>query len=773
MDGKVVPIPGYEAPVSAFATTEHQSAESRQLQETLQKELEKFSPTIREKDLETIKNSTVKDLRFNTGLLNGKESNVAEEMQRRLSQYTDPVSDGGLKLNYYKFNELTGQDHEMGIGLGDIMPSQYTTVIIVTEDGRYRRGERGIVETSSGPRVGYRDTETGGYLATFSGDIIYVLDPPLTDKTKLAELLAQESKTRKDTENSHTDIFYNYGGGSSRGLSDAPLEPLQGGVEGKENPSLRKQAIQELNKYTRGKQFWDYSALDIKDPKTGETLWKYNPNMSEGENIYEYSRAVLNKHGMGSMISTIWGMVRRESSFNPFLKNSGSAATGLGQPMYDTWKTFVPSALKSNDALIKEVIKGQKHKGIEYPNSNRTAQIDLSTHAFGPKRDYLNYSRCNPYLNIYHTIIYAKETILRYKNNLNPPIDIRRMSAYDQVRMLYLSHHEGHSGGPSWINFLRGMQAKGINVNDRHEVAKFIKSGNKHLNEWTLVDGKMRKVPESQWRKNPNHNEEADTLVSIIAGTRNDSREKGARWDTKHFLNTWYSTAVGAANYATGRKGKPTFTIPKYIKSEAEVEQESLAAEVPRALREPGSVANPAILEQIRTHPSKYQPDAVISLGNVSSRLNRERAEYAAEWALRTGGAFITTGGGVSEHHKQYIKEGKESMYHVKAMARYKDLYHRPTRPPAIEDMSTSTHSNMSNSVDYLISKGYKKILIVSYQDDENHARRAARNLIKQLNKRGIAGFEIKFYEPDQPNLDKGKFVSTGKRGDKPRMIKG
>ncbi len=77
-------LPGYEA----FTTTEHQSKLSQKLQKALLAEIAKIDEATRAKDKTTIESSSIKDIRFNTGLLNGNADEVRKEMHRRLAQYT-------------------------------------------------------------------------------------------------------------------------------------------------------------------------------------------------------------------------------------------------------------------------------------------------------------------------------------------------------------------------------------------------------------------------------------------------------------------------------------------------------------------------------------------------------------------------------------------------------------------------------------------------------------------------------------------------------------
>ena len=722
---------------AAFTTTEHESKESNSLQEAIQKELYNISAEARIEDEKKLQEASIKDIRFNMDLLNEKSTEVHTEMIHRLGQYTTPQEDGGLRINYEKFNR-SGADHEMGIGLGDILPPKYSRVVIVTSSGSHKIGVRKIVTTSSGEsRVGYADEKSGGYLATYTGDVVYVVDPPLTDEAELKARLAEEKAAREAGKTSYRQT-------SSTNLSYAPSHvpfydesDYEGEANLPENANLQQKAINGLNRKIEGRKFWDYSRIKI---KAGGVEWEYNPNTSEGENIYEYSRAVCRHHNMEGDLSIIWAIVSAETggSFNPFSKNDHSAATGLGQPMAEgTWKGFIGGALKSRDPFIQKMLEGQKYKGIEYPNSGdrspegrRRAMItvNLSTNPFPKSRDFLNYSRCNPYLNIYHTIMFTKNCKKSYKNRAG--IDVDKLNAYERARLLYLSHHDGPGGGPSMVKFLAHLKKKeGVNINDREEVIAFITNGTPAAKRALSILAK---------RQGPR-------VLRRALSTDPDVRASCMR--------SWYRTCIKVADAATGGIGKSSRTASK------NTEQQPLQIGI--------SLANPKILESIRTMPTDYKPDGILALGNKDDNESRERAEYAAEWALKTGAAFITTGGKVGRFNKKHgISEGQRAMAHIYSIPKYRPLFQNPTRPHGIEDASRNTQENMANSARYLVKQGYKKILIVSWEDKENHAKRGARNLAKALNNLGPAGagIEIRFYEPDQPNIAKSVYYTTGKR---------
>ncbi|MDD3861852.1 MAG: hypothetical protein PHP74_03115, partial [Candidatus Gracilibacteria bacterium] len=382
----------------------------------------------------------------------------------------------------------------------------------------------------------YNDEATGSYSATHTGDTVYVLDPAIKDEAKLNSLIIQEKQAREEGKSSYGEADYSQTdnsaalesySGSPDAPSSTPLSREQGRERLRENGSLRDLAISTMDQNIKGKKFWNYDNLEIKDPGTGDLIWKYNKEVSEGTNIYDFSVAVCRYYNMGDMIPVIWGTVGAESTFNPFDKNPESVATGLGQPMHPTWKTFIPAAKKSRDPFASRILEGQYGVGVEYPDTNGKRQVNLSEYRFPPEQDYLNYSRCNPFLNIYHTIVYTKKSIEKYKRDAG--IDIRQLEVKEQLRLLYTMHHDGHAGGIAMLRFLKRLESHGIDTKNRYAVSAFIKSGSK----------------------------EADAALSILCGDRNgkvngkgSTQEYRARNKTDRFLNTWYETGQTAAKYA-------------------------------------------------------------------------------------------------------------------------------------------------------------------------------------------------------------------------------
>ena len=699
--------------ISPYApSTEHQTKESKALQETLKAELEKLTQNeeLRKKDEATINSASIKDIRFNTALLSGDSNKINEEMRRRLAQYTERQSDNGLRLNYKKFNRSTGLDHEMGIGLGDIMPPEYTRILVATADGTYKLGHRDILTHKGTPRIGYRDEATGAYLSTYSGDIVYVLNPPLTDQAKLNELFEKEKQTREETKITYRkDDPYS---GSSYEIPKTTPEQFwrseQGTEQGAEqqtqpeNLNLKNEAIRGLDDQIGNKKFWNHNTAKIRIQAGGkEIIWDYDPSMSEGTNIYNYSKAVCEAHGMGNMISSLWAIIKIESRFNPFVKNTSSSATGLGQFLDGTWKTFIPRAQRSSDPFIKSILEG--------------AQGNLSRH--------------NPYLNVYATIMGLKENARKYEINAHKTgiTDFNRLSTEDQIRLLYLSHHDGSAGGPAMLAFMRYIsQELKVDISNREQVVNFIASNSPESNRaLQLLERKQR----------------ARIYNEAISS---DPKER------ESCIRTWYTTCQKVVIASTGKKNFKDTSIPRMGEALA---MKSATQEM--QLSQARTILTEEALNKARRagESSSFNYDAVYVLGNGDPETNKKRAEIGAELAMSKGAAFLTSGGQVSDYHKKTMSEGLEAYRHIAENPKYSRLFLNSERPSGIEDQSSSTVGNIKNALGYFRKKGYRRILIVT--DSTSHANRAihtkdGRGGLKDL----YPEAEVSFYTPERPDID-------------------
>jgi len=757
-------------------TNEHKSAESIALQNKLNEEIAALTAEQKQKDEQALSGAEIEDIRFNTALLNGNEDNVREEMKHRLAQYTEKQGDGGLRINYSKFNS-NGRDHEMNIGLGDIMPPEYKRVLIVKSGGEYKLAKRGITNTSrESNRIGYVDENTGSYLATFTGDTIYVLDPAITDQKELAELLAKEKETRKtgrgsfavpkepsaepNTEpsegNSSGNDYNSTGSGSAESGSteqneqsdkNKPTQSQEQSSELKENIDLKDRAIKGLDKNIAGKKFWDYNNVKIKITKDGKTIfWEYNPSVSEGTNIYNYSKAVCEAHGIGNMISTVWAIAENESRFNPFNTHTESTATGLGQAMEETWASFIPRAKKSQDPLIKSMLVGAYGKGVEYEKrgqkgAKQTIVIDLSTNKYPPNADYKNYSRCNPYLNIYSTIMGIIKNKESYEKNSNKTgiTDFNSLKMEDQLRLLYLSHHDGAAGGPGVLAFMKYISENlGVDLSNREQVLRFIASDS----------------PESQ---------RALQLMPTSTRNREYGRAKSRDPDERDAcLRSWYQTCQNVVKSATGNKNYKDFSIPKMrdtraIASATQQEQPTNQSNTAPESTPPRNLTAREKQEaaRIRSMPKpNFDYQAVYVLGCGVPEQNNLRAVIGAELAAKNNAKFMTSGGATSKFRAKGTTEGEAALKYIAAQDEYQKIFTEKNLETAIENKSGNTAENFENLVKYAKNKGLKKILIVTTETGNGaragHGAEGARKL-----KRLYPEVEVSFYTPENPNIDR------------------
>ncbi len=528
-----------EETASALLSNEHQSEESKKLQQSLIEEIEKITEEKRKEDEEKLKNASIKDIRFKMSLLGEDEEKIQEEMTRRLAQYTTKQEDGGLVLNYSKFNALSGKDHEMEIGLGDIMPPQYTRVLVITRDGRRRFGRRTITMHRGMERVGYEDEETKSYLATFSGEVVYVLDPPLTSPEELKELIEKEKTSRKKTESSYDESVRRRSSSSDRFAYSEEDYARSEGIETQENLSLKDSAISGMNRHIAGRQFWDYRGVKI-NVEVGERKfsWEHDQSLSEGENIYNYSKAVCEAHGMGNMINAVWAIIRKESSFNPFATNERSTATGLAQNLEKSWRTFIGRASNTSDPFVSTLLPSAYKQGIEYDGVGASKPPrNLSTNPYPPESDYRNYSRCNPYLSVYSVIMGIKRKAKNYEiqSHKTGITNFNSLRTEDQLRLLYLSHHDGGAGGPAMLAFMKYLSSIGVDISNREAVRQFVVSGT----------------------------ENSKTALDLLATNQRARVYERAVNEDDAFLRSWYFSCQKVVKYATNNQGFYDVSIPK------------------------------------------------------------------------------------------------------------------------------------------------------------------------------------------------------------------
>lgn len=170
------------------------------------------------------------------------------------------------------------------IGAGDMLPENVRQARICDAAGNCRSGTR------QGLRGGFYD-ESGGYIPVFDNYTVEVVEVWSDEK------MAQE-RTRLEEEEKkfYKEFEQKYG-----------LEP------GHLKPSEMRQMETELNK--------------LKDSMEKRPKWR------------GYMDEAMNFFGVPKDAECLfWGIIRRESGFNPACLNSKSSATGLGQHLKGTWK---------------------------------------------------------------------------------------------------------------------------------------------------------------------------------------------------------------------------------------------------------------------------------------------------------------------------------------------------------------------------------------------------------------------------------------------------
>jgi|GEM_PF-5494380 lysophospholipase L1-like esterase len=725
--GSLLPGTGYE---TIPAPTEHQSKLSQKLQKTLLAEIEKIDEATRAKDKTTIESSSIKDIRFNTGLLNGNADKVQKEMHRRLAQYTTSQTDGSLLLDYNKF----GYNHEMGIGLGDILPPQYQRVIILTASGQYRIGQRGLVNTSSeSNRVGYKDEATGSYLATFTGDRIYVLDPPLTDKTKLAELLAREKEAREGGKSTYYETSSNgFGSSFDNEYSTAGGNQLTSNGKiitlNESNNRKKNRGINLYNKHIteaqrKGDKFWNYG------PEIAAGLWEYSPN--EGENLWNFGKAYCKKIGIGeAMVNMIWGTFAAESGFNPFCL--GSSVLGLGQPKTSSWQDSMGAIMKEQskgNPFTKRILAGQFGKGVEYDHKagNRKIRLEnLGQRPYNPKKPHLSYSRCNPFIQMMHAAHWIQTALNKYRKN---GIVLNELPLYEKLRYIYFATHEGPSGAIRYVRMLKTLEKKGADI-------KVIPGArNRPLNM-----AKMARAQVILKQGLDNKDPEIMAAFNQLAGKNKYDSQKGRCFsDQKRFLRTWYNTSRAAADTAYAGMTETT----QQVTQGSPQQPAQISAETPQ-------IRIPKI--DITKFPGKT---AILVLGNgPHPERNKYRARVAGDIShkMREVGLrpqLIFSGGKTGN---RTISEAQEQYNHLASNPKYSHLLTEKENPAAVENKATSTASNISKTVDHLQKKGFQNVIVVSHEPGrgKNHGRRGATRLSKK-----IKNMNITYWEPETPDINR------------------
>jgi len=274
-------------------------------------------------DQNTIKESSIEDIRFNTRLLVPKEeneslektvSNIKTETAKRMKAYTSEEKGGWFTLNYNQY----GYEHERNIGLGDILLDPSIKKIAVIKDGKNYIVERGLVKNR--PCFVYPD---GRYVATFTGDKFRILtNEEILDQEKFMEEFNKEEELRK------------------KDKEDFKIE--------KHSTNHNTADVAEaVTKYTG-----EYS--------TDEWITNnINKNREEKDGLEILNHAKLCAEKFDIPWDIYRELIYMESSWNPVAKNPHSSAEGLGQFLDGTWSDFL-SAYNNDKTDNKELIEGQK-----------------------------------------------------------------------------------------------------------------------------------------------------------------------------------------------------------------------------------------------------------------------------------------------------------------------------------------------------------------------------------------------------------------------------
>ena len=167
-------------------------------------------------DREKLRQSSIKDIRFNTRFLVKKGAkgekkapspelitDLKTETERRIKAYTSAhdKKEGWYTIDY---NSVGGIVQEMNVGLGDIILNPAVDEVEVQREGKIILAKRGIVRAGEHKgRVGFLD-QNGNYVATFTGDKFRILkDIDIKGKDGLAlclSRLGEENAAREEEE---------------------------------------------------------------------------------------------------------------------------------------------------------------------------------------------------------------------------------------------------------------------------------------------------------------------------------------------------------------------------------------------------------------------------------------------------------------------------------------------------------------------------------------------------------------------------------------------
>lgn len=267
------------------------------------------------------------------------------------------------------------------IGAGDMLPENVREAKICDSQGNCRVGKR------QGLKGGFYDS--GGYIPVFDNYTVQMVE--VWSDLKMAQ---ERTSLEKEEKKFYADFEKNYG-----------LKP------GQLKPQEMRQMETELNK--------------LKDALEKRPTWRsYMKEAMKHFNVPPEAECLF------------WGIIRRESGFNPACKNPKSSATGLGQHLTGTWQ---------------ELHKYMQNKGVTGIDRFREVTDTLSD--LGP-----NFEGAGARAQIFSVVAYAVRAQKSVNGNIAklssengvsvPPhlkLKFENLSAAD-ITNWYLSYHEGPRG---------------------------------------------------------------------------------------------------------------------------------------------------------------------------------------------------------------------------------------------------------------------------------------------------------------------------------------
>lgn len=381
-----------------------ENIEKQRLGEGIYK-LPDVAAATREEDKAHIKISSVGELRRKARLLKEDKTDeapeaqllgVKEEAARRIEAYTTDAGKGWRQLDYEQYGtDSNGFSHEKYVGLGDILVDPEINAVLIKkrEGGKtpILMAHRSILKLGKrGERVAFLDDQ-GRYVATHTGDQFKIVPRPaeedaFTSSTALQQLQIESGVREKGAPE------------GAKTFSRLQLRDIPGGAE-------------HVN-----------SSEPLDENDIARKLDKHAPN--EGEKIVDYSKKVCALFHVP--VTTLWAILKFESgSFNPAVVNPDSNATGLGQFIPNTWRTF-----------------------MAYCDKNRIHDPEWGSDPLTLE------SRKNPYISLYATVWYTHQN--------EQALDTSELPIEERTTLDYLAHHEGADGARGLLEFLRMMEKKGV-----------------------------------------------------------------------------------------------------------------------------------------------------------------------------------------------------------------------------------------------------------------------------------------------------------------------